>query len=82
MSALPQPTDIAEHEVRKVPISDIPERKRFEWCNLIHIPQSATAISFDPISRRFRSHFESSALFSTRSFENSDCSETQTLIFE
>jgi hypothetical protein len=49
-------------------------------CKPIHIPQSAAAVSFDLKSRRLRSRFESSALFSTWSFENSDCSDTQTLI--
>jgi hypothetical protein len=49
-------------------------------CKPIHIPQSAAAVSFDLKSRRLRSRFESSALVSTWSFENPDCSETQTLI--
>jgi len=59
-SGLPPATDIvrAGRQVCFVPTSDILAGKLFEWCKLVHIPQSATAVSFDPISRRFRSHLK------------------------
>jgi hypothetical protein len=63
----------------RVPISDIPAGKRFDWCKLVHIPQSATAVSFDPISRRFRSHFEAARCSQSGRSRTADCSETQTL---
>ena len=61
------------------PISDIPAWKRFDWCKLVHIPQSATAVSFDPIARRFRSHFEAARCSQPGRSRTADCSETQTL---
>src|SRR6478752_7371801 len=54
------------------PMSDISAGNVLGGCELIHIPQSATAVFFCAISRPFGSRFESSALFSSsRSFENS-----------
>jgi hypothetical protein len=50
-------------------------RKRLSGCKLVHIPQDANAVRFDPISPQFRSRFEISPLFPTWSFENSDCNE-------
>jgi hypothetical protein len=60
-------------------ISDIPAGKSVDWCKLVHKPQSATAVSFDPISRRFRSHFEAARCSQPRRSRTADCSETQTL---
>jgi hypothetical protein len=63
-SALPSTMDIAAiaFTVRKVPTSDTSAGNVLSGCKLIHIPQSAITVSSDPISRRLRSRFESSAV--------------------
>ena len=83
-SALPSTMDIAAiaFTVRKVPTSDTSAGNVLSGCKLIHIPQSATAVCFDPISRRFRSHFEAARCSQPGRSRTADCSETQTLIFE